>query len=49
MAVFMVILGTITMAVALFLAMGYPGLMLLGGAMVAAVGLLFIPVDRSNR
>lgn len=49
MAIFMVILGFITMAVALFLAMGYPGLMLLGGAMVAAVGLLFIPVDRRDR
>lgn len=48
-AIFFVILGLSGMAVALFLAMGLPGLLLLGSTMVAAVGLLVIPVDRSDR
>jgi hypothetical protein len=48
-AIFFVILGFSVMAWALFLALGYPGLMLLGGAMVAAVGLLAIPVDGRDR
>jgi hypothetical protein len=49
LAVFFVILGLSSVAVALFLAMGYPGLLLLGGVMVAAVGLLAIPVDGRDR
>lgn len=49
LAVFFVILGFSTMAVALFWALGFPGLLLLGGAMIAAVGLLAIPVDRRDR
>ncbi len=48
-AIFFVILGLAGMGLALFLAMGLPGLLLLGSAMVAAVGLLVIPVDRSDR
>jgi hypothetical protein len=48
-AVFFVILGVCAVAVALFLAMGYPGLLLIGGAIVAAVGLLAIPVDGRDR
>ncbi len=49
MAIFFVILGLSGIGLALFLAMGLPGLLLLGSAMVAAVGLLVIPVGRSNR
>lgn len=49
LAVFLVVLGFSGMAVALFWAMGYPGLVLLGSIAVAAVGLLGIPVDRSKR
>ena len=48
-AVFLVVLGLTAAAVALFLAMGYPGLLLLGGVIAAAVGLLLIPIDGRAR
>lgn len=48
-ALFLVVLGLGAMALALFWAMGYPGLVLLAGAMVTAVGLLGIQVDGSDR
>lgn len=48
-AIFLVVLGLSIMGWALFWALGYPGLMLLGGAMVTAAGLLGIQVDGSDR
>jgi hypothetical protein len=48
-AVLLVVLGLSLMGWALFLAMGYPGLVLLGGGLLAAVGLLVIQVDGSDR
>jgi hypothetical protein len=48
-AVLVVVLGLSLMGWALFLAMGYPGLTLLGGGLLTAVGLLVIQVDGSDR
>ena len=48
-AVFLVVLGLGSMTVALLLALGYPGLLLLGGAIATAVGLLVIPIDGRAR
>lgn len=49
LAVILVVLGLAAMAWALFLALSFPGLLLLGGAMLTAVGLLGVPVDGSDR
>lgn len=49
LAWFLVILGLSIVGVALFLALGYLGLLLLGGAMITGAGLLVIPVDRRDR
>lgn len=49
LAIFLVVLGLGVAAWALFLAMGYPGLLLSGGLLLAAAGLLFIPVDGRDR
>ncbi len=49
LAVFLVVLGVSAVAVALFLILAWTGLLLLGGVLTAAVGLLVIPVDRGER
>lgn len=49
LAVLLVVLGLSLMGWALFLAMGYPGFVLLGGGLLTAVGLLVIQVDGSDR
>lgn len=48
-AVLLVVLGIAAMGLALFLVLAWPGLILLAGAVVAAVGLVAIPVDRGDR
>ena len=49
LAIFFVVLGVSAMGWALFLMASWPGVLLIGGAVVAAVGLLAIPVDRGDR
>lgn len=47
-AVFFLVLGLANMTWALFLVLGWPGLLLMGGALLAGVGLLGIPLDRGE-
>lgn len=49
LAIFCVTAGVSAISVALFLLLGWLGVLLIGGAVVAAVGLLAIPVDRGDR
>lgn len=49
LAIFLVVLGVAGMGWALFLLLNWPGPLLIGGALVAAAGLLAIPIDRGAR
>jgi cytochrome c biogenesis protein CcdA len=49
LAIFFVVLGVLGTGVGLFLVLGWPGLMLLGGIGLTVTGLLAIPVDRGER
>lgn len=48
LAIFLVVLGLALMSWALFLAMSWHGLLLMGGGLLAGAGLLGIQVDRGE-
>jgi hypothetical protein len=48
LAIFLVVLGLALMSWALFLALSWHGLLLMGGGLLAVAGLLGIQVDRGE-
>lgn len=49
LAIFLVVAGVLGAGWALFLLLDWPGVLLIGSVLVAAAGLLAIPIDRGAR